>query len=137
MGKALTKVIHKPDSQSTEEFIMFVNPAEYKKWKAGARTDRSCSTIPLIEVVDSFKVFHSTTGKQGHLGEASKQQLENIFGTSKDFDVAELLLKEGTVQSGDKLDDDHLSKNTSHGDYRMDVRGSGARTSGTAHYGGH
>ncbi|PAV21352.1 hypothetical protein PNOK_0397900 [Pyrrhoderma noxium] len=124
MVKALTKVIFKPDSQSTEEYIMIVNGQEYKKWKEGG------NSIPLTEVVDSFKIFVSAQGKQGHLGEASKQQLENIFGSSKDIVVAEKLLKEGVAQNADRLDDDHLLKNLSHGDFRMDTRGSGARTSG-------
>lgn len=105
------------------------------------------SSIPLTEVVDckciyaalsqhklicilAFKIFVSAQGKQGHLGEASKQQLENIFGSSKDIVVAEKLLKEGVAQNADRLDDDHLLKNLSHGDFRMDTRGSGARTTG-------
>ncbi|KAI5116356.1 hypothetical protein M0805_003807 [Coniferiporia weirii] len=114
--KSLTKVIYKPNSQSTEEYMMYVNPVEYKKWKDG--------------VVDSFKVFVSSTGKQGYLGEASNLQLETIFGSKNDFDVAEILLRGGTSQAGDRLDDDRLVKNLSHGDYRMDVRGSGAQTTG-------
>eukprot|EP00388_Colpodella_angusta_P025189 GDKK01001773.1.p1 GENE.GDKK01001773.1~~GDKK01001773.1.p1 ORF type:complete len:126 (+),score=29.51 GDKK01001773.1:77-454(+) len=124
MVKSLTKVSYKPSTQSTEEFIMIVNAPEFKKWKDGD------TSIPLTEVVDSFKVFHSVTGHQGHLGEASKQQLETTFGSSKDFDVAEKLLKDGTAQNADRLDDDHLVKNLSHGDFRMDNRGSGARTTG-------
>ncbi|EJD01598.1 DUF1960-domain-containing protein [Fomitiporia mediterranea MF3/22] len=124
MVKSLTKVTFKPSTQSTEEFIMIVNGPEYKKWKEGG------DSIPLTDVVDSFKVFHSPTGNQGHLGEASKQQLENAFGSSKDIDVAEKLLKDGTLQAGDRFDDDHLVKNLSHGDFRMDTRGSGARMTG-------
>ncbi|KAJ2927878.1 hypothetical protein H1R20_g9206, partial [Candolleomyces eurysporus] len=38
MTRTLTKVIYKPDSQSTEEYTVIVNPAEYKKWKAGERS---------------------------------------------------------------------------------------------------
>ncbi|KAL5527809.1 hypothetical protein ACEPAG_6610 [Sanghuangporus baumii] len=118
MVKALTKVVYKPNTQSTEEFVMIVNGPEYKKWKEG-------------EVVDSFKVFHSATGHTGHLGEASKQQLENTFGTSKDIDVATKLLKEGSAQAGESFDDDHVVKNLGAGDIRLDNRGSGARLTGS------
>ncbi|KAL5507834.1 hypothetical protein ACEPAH_5452 [Sanghuangporus vaninii] len=128
MVKALTKVVYKPNTQSTEEFIMIVNGSEYKKWKEGATTP---STIPLTEVVDSFKVFHSSTGHTGHLGEASKQQLENTFGTSKDIDVATKLLKEGSAHAGESFGDDHIVRNLGAGDIRLDNRGSGARLTGS------
>ncbi|KAL5487623.1 hypothetical protein ACEPAI_5731 [Sanghuangporus weigelae] len=125
MVKALTKVVYKPNTQSTEEFVMIVNGPEYKKWKEGD------TTIPLTEVVDSFKVFHSSTGHTGHLGEASKQQLENAFGTSKDIDVATKLLKEGSAQAGESFGDDRIVRNLAAGDIRLDNRGSGARTTGS------
>jgi len=73
MGKNITKIIYKPDTQSTDEFIIIVNPDEvchtlrftganlnhlvpvqYKKYKAGGEispqprmvclTDRSADT---------------------------------------------------------------------------------------------
>ncbi|KAJ2924609.1 hypothetical protein H1R20_g12480, partial [Candolleomyces eurysporus] len=44
--RSVTKVIYKPDSQSTEEYTVIVDPSE--KWKAGD------TTIPLTEVVDSM-----------------------------------------------------------------------------------
>ncbi|KII95036.1 hypothetical protein PLICRDRAFT_86454 [Plicaturopsis crispa FD-325 SS-3] len=97
MVKSLTKVVYKPDSQSTDEFIAIVNPEEYKKWKDGG------DTIPLADVVDSFQVFHSGQGTQGILGKPSKQQLDTVFGTSKDIDVIEILLKKGSPQAGDGI----------------------------------
>ncbi|KFZ11915.1 hypothetical protein V501_04491 [Pseudogymnoascus sp. VKM F-4519 (FW-2642)] len=78
---------------STDDYVVFVeDPAMLKKW-------RGDKTIALVEVVDAFKVF--TTGKQGAQGElntASKSQLENEFGTSKEDDVIQKILQEGTVQ---------------------------------------
>ncbi|EPY53641.1 SBDS family protein Rtc3 [Schizosaccharomyces cryophilus OY26] len=61
-----------------------------KSW----RTDK---TIPLTEVVDSFQVFTLTKGSEGELFKASKQQLENAFGTSKDVDVCAKILSEGKI----------------------------------------
>ncbi|KAH6915090.1 ribosome maturation protein [Coprinopsis sp. MPI-PUGE-AT-0042] len=97
MAKSLSKVIYKPDSQSTEEYTVVVNPEEYAKWKAGD------TTIPLVEVVDSFQVFHSTQGSQGILGTASKQQLDTVFGKNKDVDVVEYILKNGSQQAGESI----------------------------------
>lgn len=97
MTKSLTKVVYKPDTQSTDEYIVFVNPAEYKKWKAGDKT------IPLAEVVDSFKMFYSNQGAQGILGAPSKQQLDTIFGTTKDVDCMTQILEKGKDQAGNGI----------------------------------
>lgn len=51
-------------------------------------------TNPMI----AFDVFHSVQGNQGKLGKASKQQLDNTFGTSRDDDVVKFMLENGTVQ---------------------------------------
>ncbi|KAJ8597376.1 DUF1960-domain-containing protein [Rhizopogon salebrosus TDB-379] len=96
MTKAVTKVVYKPDTQSTDEYTVIVNPVEYKKWKDGGKH----RTIPLADVVDSFKVFHSNQGAQGILGTPSKQQLETVFNTSKDTDVVTAILEKGKEQSG-------------------------------------
>ena len=78
----------------------------------------------------AFKIFHSAQGKQGHLGEASKQQLENLFGTSKDVDAALQLLEKGTAQASEGFGDEGATMNIARGDFRMDNKGSGARLSG-------
>ncbi|KAJ6628958.1 ribosome maturation protein [Mycena sp. CBHHK59/15] len=93
-----SKVIYKPDTQSTEEFTVIVNSEEYKKWKEGALPS---STIPLADVVDSFQVFYSTQGAQGVLGKPSNQQLDTIFGTKKDVDVVAIILEKGREQTTD------------------------------------
>jgi len=97
MPKALSKVVYKPDSQSTDEYALIVNPEEYKKWKEGD------TSIPLTEVVDSFQILFSNQGNQGILGTPSKQQLETIFGSSKDVDVALIILQKGTLKAADGI----------------------------------
>ncbi|KAG7447546.1 DUF1960-domain-containing protein [Guyanagaster necrorhizus] len=92
MTKSISKVIYKPDSQSTDEYCLLVHTDEYKKWKAGD------SSIPLADVVDSYQAFHSGQGPQGILGKPSNQQLDTIFGTSKDVDVAQIILEKGRHQ---------------------------------------
>lgn len=82
----------------------------------------------------AFEVFISSQGSQGILGQASKQQLENTFGTSKDIDVAEQLLKQGSLKSGDDFSDDHILKNIAKGGYSMDLKGSGGSLSGARHW---
>ncbi|KAJ6539648.1 ribosome maturation protein [Mycena capillaripes] len=84
-----SKVIYKPDSQSTEEFTIIVNTEEYK------------NSIPLADVVDSFQVFHSSQGAQGVLGKPSNQQLDTVFETHKDVDVVTIILEKGREQGTD------------------------------------
>ncbi|KAE8221451.1 hypothetical protein CF319_g5196 [Tilletia indica] len=92
MVKNVSKVVYKPDTQSTDTYIVIVEPNEYKKWADGDKT------IPLTEVVDSFDVFHTNQGAQGHLNRASKQQLDSIFGSSNETDCVTQILEKGTLQ---------------------------------------
>ncbi|KAJ7780937.1 ribosome maturation protein [Mycena metata] len=114
------KVIYKPDSQSTEEFTVIVNSDEYKKWKDGGERVFGGS-IALALVVESFDVFVSTQGAQGHLGKASNQQLDTVFGTSKDVDVVTKILKEGRTQGTDGV-----TSSSTFGGFNVS-RGSNAR----------
>jgi len=118
MPHELTKVIYKPDSQKSEEYTVIVNPDEYEKWKNGD------TSISLAEVVDSFQVFFSNQGKQGILGQASKQQLENEFGTSKDVDVVQQILEKGKGQSADGITSRGLFNET-RGSGVIDSKGKG------------
>ncbi|KAF7375070.1 SBDS domain-containing protein [Mycena sanguinolenta] len=99
----ISKVIYKPDSQSTEEFTCIVNAQEFKKWKEGGEPSARFRdpTIPLANVVDSFEVFVSSQGAQGVLGKPSNQQLDTVFQTHKDVDVVSIILKEGREQATD------------------------------------
>ncbi|KAH7930649.1 DUF1960-domain-containing protein [Leucogyrophana mollusca] len=120
MTKSITKVVYKPDSQSTDEYIAIVDPVEYKKWKAGGKT------IPLANVVDTFEVFHSGQGAQGILGRPSKQQLDTIFGSTKDVDVITIILQKGTAQAGEGISSPgggHF--NQTRGSAVVDSRGKG------------
>ncbi|KZP20159.1 DUF1960-domain-containing protein [Athelia psychrophila] len=118
MTKSLTKVIYKPDSQSTDEFIAIVNPEEFKKWKEG---DRS---IPLADVVDSFSIFHSGQGNQGIMGTPSNQQLDTVFGTHKDVDVILIVLEKGVAQAGDAIHGGGIA-NVTRGSGLGDAKGKG------------
>ncbi|KAF8530909.1 ribosome maturation protein [Gautieria morchelliformis] len=113
----LRKLIYKPDTQSTDEFILMVNLEEYHKYKDGD------TTVPLAQVVGSFDVFHSGQGNQGKLGKASKQQLENIFETSREDDVVKFMLEKGTVQGGIEISGGGMDK--SRFGQLIDTRGSG------------
>ncbi|KAJ7490288.1 ribosome maturation protein [Mycena galericulata] len=92
-----SKVIYKPDSQSTDEYTVVVDTAEYHKWKESGGD----STIPLAQVLDSFDVFYSAQGAQGVLGKASNQQLDTIFETHVDVDVCKIILEKGREQGTD------------------------------------
>merc|ERR1712230_151910 len=76
----------------TEDFVIFVDDVESaEKWK----TDKS---IPLAQVVSSFKVFVSKQGKQGPLDGASNQTLETEFGTSQEGEVIKQIIEKGAMQ---------------------------------------
>ncbi|KAL1735870.1 AFG1-like ATPase-domain-containing protein [Schizophyllum commune] len=122
IDRNVTKVAYKPDTQSTDEYLVIVNADEYKRWKDGD------TTIPLVEVVDSFDVFHSGQGNQGILGRASKQQLDTVFGTTKDDEVVAKILKDGQTRVGDKFDRElgsKLGRNAAIGGNTIDNRGKG------------
>lgn len=50
----------------------------------------------------AFEVFHSNQGSQGILGKPSNQQLDTAFGTHKDTDVIDVVLKKGK-EAGDAI----------------------------------
>ncbi|BGP28989.1 hypothetical protein JCM10296v2_000725 [Rhodotorula toruloides] len=80
------KAVYKPDSMSTDEFIIIVG-------------DLAGASIPLVEVVDSFDVFHTGQGSQGVLSRASKQELENIFSTTNEDEIVQIVLEKGRIVS--------------------------------------
>ncbi|PIL37356.1 hypothetical protein GSI_01049 [Ganoderma sinense ZZ0214-1] len=109
MGRELTKIVYKPSPEVNEEFIIIVNPAEFKRWKEG-------------EVVDSFEIFWSNQGAQGLLGRPSKQQLENVFGSSKDVDVVTQILNKGREESGKAIRTQN-GTNVTKGSFTVDTKG--------------
>ncbi|TIB81127.1 DUF1960-domain-containing protein [Wallemia mellicola] len=124
-GKSTTQVFYKPSPVEHETFSVIVNPDEYKRWSEGDKT------IPLVEVVDSFDIFYTEQGSQGKIGRASKQQLENVFGTSTDDVVVAKILEAGADQPVE-LSGGSAIKNTTQG-RGVDLRGSGSSTSGAGH----
>ena len=76
----------------------------------------------------AFDVFHSGQGNQGILGRASKQQLDTVFGTTKDDEVVAKILKDGQTRVGDKFDRElgsKLGRNAAIGGNTIDNRGKG------------
>ncbi|KAI0331239.1 DUF1960-domain-containing protein [Cubamyces sp. BRFM 1775] len=152
MVRELTKVVYKPSPEATEDFIVIVNPAEYKRWKNGE------TSIPLAEVVDcecpfvhqvvwppppavhapergsqsvltpghdrsAFQVFWSNQGAQGLLGTPSNQQLDNVFGTHKDVDVITQILQKGKEESGKGIRTGEGVANLAKGSFAVDTKG--------------
>lgn len=68
-----------------------------------------------ITCIAAFKVFHSAQGAQGLLGTPSKQQLDTVFGTHKDVEVVEFMLKNGKEQSADGIHTSGTNLNHSRG----------------------
>ncbi|EEB94480.1 hypothetical protein MPER_06698, partial [Moniliophthora perniciosa FA553] len=93
-----------------DEVIIVVDPDKYNKWKDGA-----------------LQVFHSNQGNQGILGHASKQQLENEFGSSKDIDVVQKMLELGKSQPG-KFTNYTFQTNAAKGSMVIDNKGGRSTT---------
>jgi len=123
MGKQLHRVVYKPDSQSTDEFMVIVDETEYKRWVE----DKS---VAMALVVDSFDVFHSGQGSQGKLMRPSKQQLETIFGSSKEEDVVLQVLEKGELKAGESFSKEVSGFNPARGGNSIDTRGSGGSLRG-------
>jgi len=123
MGKQLHRVVYKPDSQSTDEFLVIVDHTEYQRWKE----DKS---VALALVVDSFDVFHSGQGSQGKLMRPSKQQLDAIFGTTKEDQVVEQILSKGELKAGEGFGKEFTDYNPTRGGNSIDTRGSGGSLRG-------
>ncbi|CAD6957004.1 unnamed protein product [Tilletia laevis] len=113
MVKNVSKVVYQPDTQSTDSYIVIVNADEFKK------------TIPLIEVVDAFDVFHSNQGAQGHLNRASKQQLDSVFGSSNETDCVTQILEKGSLQITAGGNNKYGSTNDAQSGHNMTSRGAG------------
>jgi len=116
MTKTITKVVYKPDSQSTEEYILIVDHDEYVKFKNGD------TSIAVALIVDSFDIFVSQQGHQGLLGKASDQQLATVFATSdkqKAKDVQDVairkILDDGEAKLGEALPKGYSGTNDSRG----------------------
>jgi hypothetical protein len=51
------------------------------------------------------------------MGQASKQQLENVFGSSKDIDAMSALLERGTEHTGKGIATGIVNQNASRGSF--------------------
>ncbi|CAN3373492.1 hypothetical protein DIURU_003048 [Diutina rugosa] len=69
--------------------VIIENKAAVEKFRKG---DHS---LPLIDIVGIYKVFVSQRGTEASDDEASKQDLENEFGTSNRDEVIKKILTEG------------------------------------------
>ncbi|KAL2271189.1 hypothetical protein VTJ83DRAFT_560 [Remersonia thermophila] len=92
-----------------DNFVVFVDDVpDFRKWQ----NDRS---VPLSQIVSSFKVFTTHNGgSQGLLEGASRAVLENEFGTSNEDDVVQQILEKGNLQEFD-MPERHGRKNDSKG----------------------
>lgn len=92
-----------------DDFIIFIDDIKTaNQWK-------SDKTIPLAQVVSTFKIFVTHKhGAQGNLDEASKATLENEFGTTVNEKVMEQIIEKGSIQEGESVPR-YASKNDSIG----------------------
>ncbi|TKA55462.1 hypothetical protein B0A53_02388 [Rhodotorula sp. CCFEE 5036] len=97
--KSFHKAVYKPDSMSTDEYIVIVGDvAAAEKWKGGDRYAR-CDPTPTD--LTAFDVFHTGQGSQGLLARPSKQDLDTIFGTTNEDAIVEQILTKGTIKTSE------------------------------------
>lgn len=87
-------------------------------------------TVPYHGLIIAFNIFSSNQGPQGLLLRPSKQEMDNVFGTSVDVEVIEQILEKGKEEASESLTSGKGgSKNDSRGSAFLDSRG-GNRTTG-------
>lgn len=93
-GEGQTTKVHFKGKE--DDFVIYVESSKaVTDWKA----DKS---IPLTQVVNSFKVFVTHKhGAQGTFDTAPKSTLENEFGTAREDDVVAQILEKGNVQESE------------------------------------
>ncbi|KAI9361445.1 ribosome maturation protein [Pilaira anomala] len=87
MSDQTSKVVYKGADHT--EFFVIANAGMVAKY-------RSDKTIPLIDVVQSFDIFTTTTG--GNTGEAvhpAKGLLESTFNTSNKDEIVKTIIEKG------------------------------------------
>ncbi|CRK42991.1 hypothetical protein BN1708_016957, partial [Verticillium longisporum] len=80
-----TKVTYK--IANSEFSVLVEDPETYKKWQ----DDKS---VPLAHFISAFKIFIGNS----HLDTASKQELENAFGSEDEDKVIKEILEKGDAQ---------------------------------------
>ncbi len=118
MSKQVSELLYRREysgkggEPETPEFMIRVFPDEYKQWKKGmyelpsivyALVLSFLSTDPhsiaLVQVVDSFDVFHGKAhAHTGTLERPSNTQLKDAFGSSKFEDVFAFMSEHGHLQ---------------------------------------
>lgn len=84
---------------SSQDFVVFVESEEV------AEKHTQDSTIPLVDVVGTFKVFTPESGRgvEGVLHEAANRDLENEFGKLSVEDIIAKIIKEGSLKNNAKV----------------------------------
>lgn len=72
--------------------VLMVNVEMYERYQK----DKS---IAVADVVDSFDIFmYDAPGKNGKLGRPSKRELSDVFGTTKEDEIAAFMLEKGRLE---------------------------------------
>ena len=83
------------DSPEGVTFVMMVNSDEYEKYKKGEGP-------AIAEVVNSFPIFKYDQGHTGNQSTPSNRELKDVFGSTNDMAIAEMMLKEGKLHTAGK-----------------------------------
>ncbi|KAG0260613.1 hypothetical protein BG011_001742 [Mortierella polycephala] len=110
MEKIVYKAPNAPGQRMPDVFIM-TEPGMANKYRAqkghqgqmgshGKGSDANEPQLALVDVVQSFDIFQTTTGKgfEGNVARPAKSDLAAIFDTENEQKIVEQILLEGEIQ---------------------------------------
>ncbi|KAI8347368.1 hypothetical protein B0O80DRAFT_502702 [Mortierella sp. GBAus27b] len=92
---------HNSPNQHTPDVYILAEPGMTHRYRAQRdKKDESLSSIPLVDVVQSFDIFQSETGKgfEGKAVRPSKTDLYSLFDTEDNNAIVERIILEGEIQ---------------------------------------
>ncbi|KAF9358662.1 hypothetical protein BGX34_008817 [Mortierella sp. NVP85] len=101
MEKIVYKAHNSPNQHMPDVFIL-AEPGMAQKYRAQktAKNDDSQQTIALVDVVQSYDIFQTTTGKgfEGKAVRPAKADLHSLFQTEDNNVIVEKIILEGEIQ---------------------------------------
>lgn len=102
----MQQLVYTPGDKQTSNdqlstMVLMVDVPMYEKYK------KDKSSVPMVNVVDSFDVLRYNNGKSGTLVRPSKAELEHVFGTSNEDEIVKIMLENGELHGDPKVYHQH------------------------------
>ncbi|KAF9919462.1 hypothetical protein BGZ65_012121 [Modicella reniformis] len=99
MEKIVYKAYNSPSQHRPDVFIL-AEPGMALKYRAQKKSTKDESPLALVDVVQSFDIFQSETGKgfEGKTVRPAKGDLHSLFLTENNEEIVEKIVLEGEIQ---------------------------------------